>query len=201
MLYITQNQKGLTLVEVLVSITILVLISMLLANYITNSYKTQKFIINQTDTTEQARKGVEAMVKEIREVVNGGDGSYPIVTIDDNEIIFFADFDRDMAIERIHYWLQDSTLYKGVTEPAGDPIEYSTNSEIVSIVCSYVRNESSEPIFSYKDGLYQDISLPSNPNNVRLIHFSFKINTSSEESPNDYLLESDVTIRNFKKDV
>jgi len=194
------NQKAMTLIEILVALGIFLLATTMMWLYITNSYKIQNFSFEQSSAIEEARRGVETMTKELREALPGDNGSYPIQLAEDDELIFFADFDRDSQIEKVHYWLEGSDFKKGVTEASGTPLEYSADDEIVTTLSRYVRNADGK-VFTYRDGDYNELSTPSDPDSVKLVHLFLKINVTPDRAPLDFDLESDVSIRNLKENL
>ncbi len=195
---------GLTLLEVMVSLGIFLFIVAIIWLFIRQSYSVQSFTLGQTMAISEAQRGVERLVKEAREALPADTGAYPIEKADDFEFIFFADYDRDAAIERVRYYLDGSNFYKGVIEPTGNPLQYSSANEQVTIISRYVRNTASEPVFKYYDGSYSgkdsDVPLttPANISQVRLVHINLRINVDPNRAPTDYYLESDVQIRNLK---
>lgn len=97
--------RGFTLVEVLVSIFAFCLVMAAVTAFILMFYRTHSFEWEQSIAANEARKGIETMVKEIREARSGDDGSYPIEKADDKEFIFFSDIDNDNQAERVRYFL------------------------------------------------------------------------------------------------
>lgn len=97
--------KGFTLIETIVTITVFVLIMGAVTGFIIMAYRTQSYTWQQSMAIDEARRGIEAMVKEIREAKEGEDGSFPIEKAEDKEFIFFTDVDEDGEIERVRYFL------------------------------------------------------------------------------------------------
>lgn len=97
--------KGFTLVEVLVTIFAFCLVMGAATAFLLMFYRTHSFEWEQSIAANEARKGIETMVKEIREARPGDDGSYPIEKADDKEFIFFSDIDNDGDAERVRYFL------------------------------------------------------------------------------------------------
>ena len=56
------------------------------------------------------------MLREIREVQTGEDGSYIIERAGDSEFIFFSDIDKDNKIERVRYFLGGTSSKEAVRE-------------------------------------------------------------------------------------
>lgn len=97
--------KSFTLIETLVTIAVLTLIIGAVFASITLLYRTHSYTWQQSVAIDEARRGIETMVKEIREARPGDDGSYPIEKADDKEFIFYSDIDKDGDIERVRYFL------------------------------------------------------------------------------------------------
>lgn len=191
---------GFTLLETLISITLFVVISLILWAFIANGYKTQNFAMDQSSAITEAQRGVETFVKELREALPGDTGAYPIETADAQNLIFYADFDRDAAIEKVHYWLDGSDFKKGVTKASGSPLSYNPANEQISILSRYVQN-GTDPIFTYRDGNYGQLSTPADTNAVKLVHIYLRIDLYPQKAPTNYDLESDVAIRNLKENL
>ena len=98
-------KKGFTLIEMLVTIAIFTLVGGAVSGGIVLLYKTQGFTWQQSVAIDEARKGIETMVKEIREATYGDDGSYPIEKAENKEFIFYSDIDKDGSVEKVRYFL------------------------------------------------------------------------------------------------
>lgn len=192
------NRYGITSLEVMVAMAVFALAITIVSNFIVQNFKAQNFSLEQSSAINEARRGVETMVKELRETLPGDTGAYPIEMADDNELIFFADYDRDTQIERVHYWLDGSDFKKGVIEASGNPLSYSGD-ELEDVISRYVRNNDDTPMFVYRDGSYGELTTPANLTDVKLVHVFLKINVFENKAPMDFELESEVTLRNLKE--
>lgn len=97
--------KAFTLIETIFTIAIFALAMGAVSGFIVMGYRTQSYTWQQSVAIGEARKGIETMVKEIREARGGDDGSYPIEYTGDKEFIFYSDIDQDGATERVRYLL------------------------------------------------------------------------------------------------
>ena len=192
--------NGFTIIEALVALGVFVMAILIITAFIINSYKLQNFTYEQSTAISEARRGIETMVKELRETLPGDTGAYPIELAETQEIIFYADFDRDDAIEKVHYWLDGSDFKKGVIEASGNPLTYNPANEQVETISRYVRNYE-DAIFIYRDSDYIALNTPADPNEVKLINVYLKINMFENRAPMDYELESDVALRNLKENL
>ena len=105
----TQNVKckikAFTLIETIVTIFVFALAIGAVSGFILMAYRTQSYTWQQSIAIDEARKGIETMVKEIREAKEGENGSYPIELAGDKEFIFYSDIDGDGRAERVRYFL------------------------------------------------------------------------------------------------
>jgi len=96
--------KSFTLIETLVAIFVFALTMGAVSGFVIMAYRTQSYTWQQSIAIDEARRGIETMVKEIREAKEGDDGSYPIELAGDKEFIFFSDIDNDGKTERVRYF-------------------------------------------------------------------------------------------------
>jgi hypothetical protein len=199
-----KDNKGLTLMEILVTLGIFLLVIVLIWLFIKQSYSVQGFAFGQVTAISEAQRGVETMVKEIREALPADTGAFAIDSADDFQFVFYADYDRDVAVEKVRYYLDGSNFVKAVTEASGSPLSYLPQNEVPTIISRYVRNTETEPLFTYYDGEYagreedEPLATPADVMALKLIHVHLKINVEPKEAPTDFHLESDVQIRNLK---
>ena len=97
--------KGFTFIETIVTIFIFVLIMGAVTGFIVIAYRTHGYTWEQSIAIDEARRGIETMVREIREAKEGDDGSFPIEKAGDREFIFYSDIDNDGQVERVRYFL------------------------------------------------------------------------------------------------
>lgn len=86
-------------------VTIFALVMGVVTAFVVTAYRVYGYSWQQTVAINEARKGIEVMVKEIREARTGDDGSYPIKKTENKEFIFYSDIDKDGEIERVRYFL------------------------------------------------------------------------------------------------
>jgi type II secretory pathway pseudopilin PulG len=198
-------QKGITLIESLVSIAIFIILTAVVFNFIYMIYRAQGYSFDQAQAINEARKGVEAMVKEIREAQAAQNGAYIIITTNDLEFSFYGDIDKDSSIEKVRYFIDGTNFKKAIIEPTavsqlGDlPARYLPENEQISILSQYVRN--SAPIFRYFDGSGNELSAVNRKKNTKIMRLYLIINVNPDRPPNDFYLESETQIRNLKSNL
>ncbi len=102
-------KKGFTLIETIVAILVFSLSIIAVTGLISKAYKVQTYSNEQSKAIEEARRGIETMVKEIREARIAENGAYIIEKADDFEFVFYSDIDKDQKIERVRYFIGGAT--------------------------------------------------------------------------------------------
>jgi hypothetical protein len=196
-------KNGFSLIEGIFMIAIFALAMTLLITFVIYIYRAYGYNFEQIAAINEARKGIEVMVKEIRESRYGDDGSYPLEEAGNSQLIFYSDVDKDESVERVRYFLDGANFKKGVVEPSGDPPQYILSGEIVDILSAYVRNNT-VPVFTYYNGDWP-VDIVNNPlptltrlTETKLMHVFLRINVDPNRPPDNFELESDVQIRNLK---
>ena len=187
---------GFTLIETIITIAIFILAMGAVTGFIVTTYRIYGYTWQQVNAIAEARRGVETMVKEIREAMPGDDGSFIIERADDFEFIFFSNIDGDESIERVRYFVQGTYFKKGAINPTGWPIQYTLADEDIIILSRYVRNLP--PIFRYFDGQGIELAAPARLRDTKVMRVRLIINVNPYRLPDDFYLESDVQIRNLK---
>ena len=161
-------------------------------------YRTNTYTVEQGSAVISAQRGVDKMVRVIREAAYASNGAYPIVSIAANEFKFYADLDNDPFIEQVRYYVQGTSLFEGVLDPTGDPPAY-TGAETTSILSDYIRNiEQATTTFSYFDKNGMAISNYSKIGDVRFVTVNVVVNVDVNKLPNQLILRSSAALRNLK---
>lgn len=191
------------MLETIVMIGVFTLVMGAIGSLILFIYRSYNYNFQQAAAITEARRGIEIMIREIREAKTADDGSYPLAQADDLEFIFYGDIDNDDSVERVRYFLNGTDFKKGVVEPSGDPPQYILTNETIDILSRYVRNAGT-PVFTYYNGDWPTDNV-SNPlptatrlMETKLMHLYLKINVDPSRPPDNFELESDIQIRNLK---
>jgi type II secretory pathway pseudopilin PulG len=195
---IRTHQSGLTLLETLVWIAITSMILLAMVNSIQYFYRTNTYAVEQSAAVTSAQRGIESMIKTMREAAYSSTGAWPIISMATSSFSFYADVDSDPFIEQIRFSLVGNSLIRGVVDPSGDPPVY-TNPEITSSISDNVRNtEQSIAMFQYYDSdgaLMTDLTRIAE---VRFIQATVVVNINPNRLPNQFTLRSTAAFRNLK---
>lgn len=198
-LKIKNSANGFTVIETLVVIGVFTLIMVAISSSILYFYKSNTVTLEQAYAINSARKGIEFMTRDIREMIYSDEGAYPIISIDANSFYFYSDIDRDDSVERVRYFLDGTDLKKGLTEASGDPPEYLDANESISVISDSVRNiEQGISVFKYFDPQAAEITDYSNINDVAFVKINLVVNVNPGRMPDEFTLRSSATLRNLK---
>jgi len=205
--FLTKNKArnlGFGLLEVIIAgfIGTVVLVGLVgVQRFVAESYS---FSFEEIQAVEEARGGVDVMIKEIREAQPGEDGGYPIQQAADQEIIFYADEDNDGRVERVRYFLENTSLMKGTINPTDDiPALYPELDESTKVVADYIRN-GSDPVFYYYNGEWplsgagNPLDTPSRLIDTKYMRVFLVVNVNPTKVPQNAELSSGVQLRNLK---
>ena len=197
----TPNHKsGFTLIEMIIVMGILGIIGGIVYQFVVQGNRMFMQSRDQALAQDTLRKVMDSLAKELREAQNADNGSYLIEAAQAQSIVFYADIDNDDHRERIRYFLESTSLKKGVIEPTVNPVTYPTGSEAISVIVTNVRNQ--DATFSYFDenytGTEEPLDYPINLNEVTLVHMNFIVDIDPNLPPSPLSIETSVMIRNLK---
>lgn len=199
-----QKARGVSLVEVMIAIFIMLIAVTGFTYLFINSWKTNKFVLEEGLASAAASRTTNILVSELRRVRQADNGDFPIESGDNFDLKVYLDVDRDGVTERVHYFLEDEQLKKGITEPTGSaPVSYPAADDSVTVMASYVTNTPSQPVFYYYNGNYpgdtanNPLTTPAVVGNVKLIRVRLFVNIDPVNAPNNVEIESFVYPRNL----
>jgi len=87
-------------------------------------------------------------------------------------------------------------LKKGITEPAGAPIQYPDDQEKIVVITKYIRNDP--PVFTYYDSENEEITeIPARLIDAKLIKIHLVIDLDVNKNPEETVIESFIQPRNM----
>ena len=203
---ISKRTKGMTLIEILISITIL---GMLGAAVLTLQYilgKNQTLVIKNYLTIDQANSYVAEFVREIRGAKSGDNAAYALEVVNDFEIIFYSDIDYDGATEKVRYTYEENLLTKGVIKPTGYPATYPADQEDEKTLSDNIRNAATPVFYYYNENWPEDQE--NNPliqsqrlSETKTVKILLRLNQKANDPEHDFVLESHTQIRMLKENL
>lgn len=190
--------NGMTFIEVLVWISVFLAAMWAIVGSILSFYRANTYTLEQAQAVSEARRSIEKVVGTMREATYSNEGAYPIISIADNSISFYADIDADPVAERVRYFIEGNELKQGVIDPIGDPPNYAV-AETVTIVAYFIRNISQGvTAFRYYDAAGAQIADMNDITDVRFVRIDTVVNVSPDKLPNELTMRSSATFRNLR---
>lgn len=193
--------SGMTLMELIIAMSIMTLAMGGFSLLFVRSWTQNGFILETGMASANASRAVEGIVKEIRKARQADNGGYLIDSGDSFSLTFYEDIDDDGVTERVHYFLENGTLKRGIREPTAPPSPtYASGDGTVTVLASFIDNQNNEPLFFYFGDNYPadttPLSVPVTVNDVYLVRVKAIVNIDPVHAPNDVTIESIAKLRN-----
>jgi len=178
-IFYVKNQKGFSLIEMMVVVVILGLIVLGLVTFFTGGTKSWVAGQSQLKAQREARQAIDRMVREIREgknITNGSDISVT-VRVPHFDVNGNIDFYND-----VNYDLYNATTIRRDTIPLIDNVLKITG----------------EDVFEYYDssGIKYDPPNSTTLPTISKVHINLKVDVDDDGNP-DIILNTDINLRNF----
>ena len=192
-----KKNRGLTMLEVIVWVSVFTFVLGAIVISIIYFYRTNTYTLSQATAVSSGQRGLDNMMRVIREAAYASDGAYPIISMAEDQFSFYADVDSEPSIEKIRYFLQGTSLIEGIVEPSGDPPVYA-GSETTSTIAEYIRNiAQATSTFTYYDKNGALMTDYSKIVDVRFVTVKFVIDFDTKNLPPELTLRSSAGMRNL----
>lgn len=189
------------MIELVIGIAVLVAMVGVIGLFARNAFYYNSVFSGGLTAYDDARHVLQPMSSEIRSMSPSSLGSYPIEVAADNSFIFFTDINDDGLKERVRYFVQGTTLKKGVITPSGSPLQYNTANEVISELVHNLRNGTT-PVFTYYDTNYNGttsaLTQPVDISYIRLIKVNMIVDVDPNRSPVPVTVTTQISVRNLK---
>lgn len=196
----TKNNRGITLVEILIAIGIFTFLIVGISSLFLTSWKYNRIVFEQLKTQNEGRKVTQDFVNELRVASPSSIGAYPVEAASSTAITFYTNLDTDILVERVRYFFSGRTLRKGVIKPSGNPLVYNSGSEVFTDIAHDVVTATTR--FMYYDSSYSGsgaaLSSPINITSIRMVGIALTLEADPNASPVPFSIESKVMLRNLK---
>lgn len=193
----SRAERGFTGLEVLIWVAVFSVVLGTIVSSTIYFYRVNRYTLSQATSVTSGQRGLEGMMRTIREAAYASDGAYPIISIATSSFSFYADIDTDAQIEKLRYFLQGTNLYEGVVEPTGDPPVY-TGTEVTSTIAENVRNiASATSTFRYFNDAGSLMTDYTQVDDVRFVTVNLIIDSDTAVLPDAITLRSSAGMRNL----
>lgn len=198
------NNPGMTIIEALLAITIFTFGILGFSQLFVKSWQSNQFSYEMGQSTLSVSQGVNKMVNYIRRARQGDDGAYPIKSANNDDFVFFCDYDKDEITERVHIYKSNGKILMGYRKPStGMPKTYSTGDQATLTLAEYVVNGASDPVFYYYnkdypgDTAHNPAATPAIVSDIRLVKINLAVDPNVNKAPNSVRMESFAELRNL----
>jgi prepilin-type N-terminal cleavage/methylation domain-containing protein len=200
-----KNTKGMTLVEMIIAIAILLIGMEGFALLFLRSWQSNAFILEEGLASAAASRAVSRVVGELRRVRQADNGDFAVEAGDDYDLTVYIDIDNDNESERVHYYLDDANdeFKRGVTEPnhGSYPPTYPSGDQATTTLVEYAVNTAAQPLFTYYTKDYPTtptpLTTPIVVGDTHLIQIQLWVNIDPIKAPNNINIQSFVELRNL----
>jgi prepilin-type N-terminal cleavage/methylation domain-containing protein len=199
-----KSNKGFSLIEVIIVIALASAIFFVVASLRGNVSNLENLISQKLQSRQDVDQTFQILVTEIRSAGPSSLGAYPIVSAGTSTFVFYSDYDQDGIFERLRYTLGTSTVERGIVEPTGNPLVYSTSSEVVTTAIEnvIVAATTSLDLFHFYDSNYTGseapMTSPISVADVRVVKIIVYADIAPGEAPKPVFFTNTVTIRNLR---
>ena len=196
-----KNGAGFTLIELIIFIGLSTGVLAVIALFVTNVGSLKNYFDESLLVDQEIQQTLAVMIPEIRSAAQSNIGNYPIEAASQTSFTFYSDIDRDGIFERVRYYLDGTTLKKGVIEPTGSPLTYNPANEVIyeavhNMVTGYT-------IFNYYDmnysGTQDPMATPVNIPNIRIIGITLTADQKNQTAGSAAITHSaKVAVRNLR---
>jgi type II secretory pathway pseudopilin PulG len=196
------SNTGFTLLELIIAGFLFSVIVALVAGFSVYYFKNYSFSFEEQQQVGQVGQAVTQIVREIRRARNGDNGSWPLIQTDDTTFIFYADVTSDGRADRIRYFMNGTTLQRGVIQPTAVPVTYPSVNETITTLATNISTSSA--LFKYYNGDYpaDQINNPLAANqrilNTRYVTVTLKMDVSQNFAADAYTMTGGADIRSMK---
>jgi type II secretory pathway pseudopilin PulG len=196
----SMKMRGMSLVEAVVVVAITVAVGASLLSVIRSFYRTNAYVFEATASVDSARRGLATTLSALREASYADDGNYPISSAATSSITFYSDIDSDRGIERVRVYTIGTTLYRVITNAAGNPPSYTGQAPSTTTIATYVRNTTSVPIFKYYDSSGAQLSTTSpDISDIASVTVTLMVDINPNRAPNILTMTGGATLRNLRE--
>jgi len=194
-------ESGFSVIEVLIGIFILTLMGLAVYSFQKDVFSLNRIISGNLTTQGEARRALKSMSAEIRTASPSNLGAYALAQTATSSFTFYSNIESDSFKERVRYFLDGTTLKKGVLKPSGAPLTYNPANEMVSELIHDIA-ATTTPIFNYYDknydGATQSLVEPIDIATVRLVKITIVIDKNPQTPSGPITLTTQVSMRNLK---
>ncbi len=155
------DDRGFSLVELLISAAIIPIV--LSAAYFAFGGMSGNYskIEATSEASGEAQKGLDTLVREIRQAREIRDGSGAFSIASGSRCAFYCDLDRDNVPELVEYYVDGNDLYRRTFEPALSVYPYNYPADALAERVMNIGGMTSQVVFTYYGSVGDQLTVTS----------------------------------------
>ncbi len=195
-----RNKKGMSLIEMMVAIAIFTIGIGIFILLFVRSWEMYTFSFSTGQSQVMASQGVQKLVDIIRNAQQADNGSFPLVIVQEEEIVLYANVDTDSSIERVRIFFENDAIFLAIRKAtAGTPPQYTEGYESSQEIIRDVIQDGSSVLFSYYDEFNTKLTGTFPINSVKMVKIDIMVDDDVEKLPEGIAIESYASIRNLNQ--
>ena len=197
---ILQSQRGLTLTEVLIVVTISTILMLGIFGTIVQFYQYNGHLIAQRQAIAEAELGMNRLVRDLRTMSFAFDGTYPLHARSSSSIAFYVDSTGNRIPDLVSYEIRDGALIRDTFIATGTPVQINYDSpDQTQIISQSVQNQVlATPLFSYTNREGELVGPDASLASIAFIQIQLLINVDPNRIMQPTELRSSAAPRNLQ---
>lgn len=190
--YNKNKKNGFTIIELIVSISLISIITLLVVSMLVASLKTYRTKKQVVDAQEK----VAAVMREFEQTTRAASS---LISVSANQLSFYRYYDLVSASPtQVRYFVDGNSFKVGLTKPQGvaPSITYPSASEKIDLIIPDVINNTQ--IFNYYNGNGDVLTGTIDKINVKMIRLTISLDKNGDLPPGPTTETTEVMLRNMK---
>jgi len=196
-----KRSRGFSLVEVVVAMGIFTVVMLAASSLQSDLFRITSTTRSGFGIQDEVRQTFRSMSSGIRTISPSSLGAYPLVAVLPTTFTFYADTSGDGLKEKIRFFVNGSSLQRGVITPTGNPLVYNAANEKITTMVHSLYNGAT-PVFTYYNTNYDGTTAPlTDPVDllaVRLVKVTIVTDPNPVVPPVQRTMTTQISLRNLK---
>lgn len=194
------TKKGITLVETIMAIAVLVAGMTVFTLLFIRSWEMHEFAFDEANAQLAASHAMQRMTDLVRNAQRADNGAFPLVSVADDEIVFYGNTDGDGDVERIRLALSGTSIVLESRDPTDDvPPTYPSGYDSSQTIVAHLVDTDTNPVFTFYDDANAELTGSFPLNDVKMVKIDISVDEDPTQAPDAVVIESFASIRNLNE--
>ena len=165
--------KGLTLIELLITMTITIVIILAMSAFGNNMSNKSISLKQDLILQDEMSRTFRELGSHLKDMQLSNTGAYSIISANATSLSFYSDIDNNGTPEQVRYFIGSDQVFKrGIIKATSTPSVYLANTETITDLIHGVVITGTDPIFTYFDSSYPAVETPMSPiqiSNIKVV--------------------------------